>query len=125
MAPAAGTVEAENARERHKHGAPDDHPQRRGQPILCSAHIRPFRGSPPIGSISRPNRWSTAARRADGRLAPTIWPPHYHDYPAVLVRLAAIEEDELAEVLEDSWRRKAPKRLIAERDATRGPSAGA
>jgi hypothetical protein len=24
---------------------------------------------------------------------------------------------ELAEVLEDSWRRKAPKRLIAERDA--------
>jgi hypothetical protein len=32
-------------------------------------------------------------------------------------RLAAIEDDELAEVLEDSWRRKAPKRLIAERDA--------
>jgi hypothetical protein len=38
-------------------------------------------------------------------------------YPAVLVRLAAIEDDELAEVLENSWRRKAPKRLIAERDA--------
>jgi hypothetical protein len=35
----------------------------------------------------------------------------------VLVRLAAIEEDELAEVLEDSWRRKAPKRLVAARDA--------
>jgi hypothetical protein len=43
--------------------------------------------------------------------------PHYHGYPAVLVRLAAIPEDELAEVLEDSWRRKAPKRLIAARDA--------
>ena len=43
--------------------------------------------------------------------------PHYHGYPAVLVRLAAIGEDELAEVLEDSWRRKAPKRLIAEQDA--------
>jgi hypothetical protein len=43
--------------------------------------------------------------------------PHYHGYPAVLVRLAAIEEDELAEVLEDSWRRKAPKRLVAQRDA--------
>jgi hypothetical protein len=43
--------------------------------------------------------------------------PHYHGYPAMLVRLAAIEEDELAEVLEDSWRRKAPKRLVAQRDA--------
>jgi len=32
------------------------------------------------------------------------------------MRPAAIEDDELAEVLEDSWRRKAPKRLIAARD---------
>jgi hypothetical protein len=47
--------------------------------------------------------------------------PHYHGYPAVLVRLAAIEEDELAEVLEDSWRRKAPKRLVAARDAIAEP----
>jgi hypothetical protein len=43
--------------------------------------------------------------------------PHYHSYPAFLVRLSAIDEDELAEVLEDSWRRKAPKRLVAARDA--------
>ena len=42
--------------------------------------------------------------------------PHYHGYPAVLVRLAAIAEDELAEVLEDSWRIKAPKRLVKLRD---------
>ena len=43
--------------------------------------------------------------------------PHYHGYASVLVRLAAIGADELAEVLEDSWRRKAPKRLVAARDA--------
>ena len=43
---------------------------------------------------------------------------HYHGYPAVLVRLGAIEDDELAEVLEDSWRIKAPKRLVKERDDT-------
>jgi hypothetical protein len=36
---------------------------------------------------------------------------------AVLVRLAAIEADEPAEVIEDPRRRKAPKRLVAERDA--------
>jgi hypothetical protein len=38
--------------------------------------------------------------------------PHYDGYPAVLVRLSAIDDDELAEVLEDSWRRVAPKRVL-------------
>jgi len=38
--------------------------------------------------------------------------PHYEGYPAVLVRLSAIEPDELAEVLIESWRRVAPKRVI-------------
>ena len=41
---------------------------------------------------------------------------HYAAYHYMLVRLAAIPEDELAEVLEDSWRRAAPKRLIKQRD---------
>lgn len=43
--------------------------------------------------------------------------PHYDGYPAVLVRLDSIEPDELAEVLTDSWRLKAPKRLVASFDA--------
>ena len=34
---------------------------------------------------------------------------HYHGYPAVLVRLEAIEEDELAHLLYESWRLQAPK----------------
>lgn len=38
--------------------------------------------------------------------------PHYDGYPALLVRLSAIEPDELAEILEDSWRRVAPKRVV-------------
>jgi hypothetical protein len=38
--------------------------------------------------------------------------PHYDGYPAVLVRLSAIEPAELAEVLEESWRRVAPKRVV-------------
>ncbi|MEA2451064.1 MAG: hypothetical protein QOG63_2996 [Thermoleophilaceae bacterium] len=42
---------------------------------------------------------------------------HYREYPSVLVRLEAIEEDELLEVLTDSWRRVAPKRLLAAFDA--------
>ena len=38
---------------------------------------------------------------------------HYRDWPYVLVRIPAIEPDELAEVLTDSWLIVAPKRLAA------------
>lgn len=38
--------------------------------------------------------------------------PHYNGYPAMLVRLSAIEPDELEELLIESWRRVAPKRLV-------------
>jgi hypothetical protein len=37
---------------------------------------------------------------------------HYRGYPAVLVRLAAIEEDELAGLLKAAWRLSAPKKLL-------------
>jgi hypothetical protein len=42
--------------------------------------------------------------------------PHYEGYPAMLVRLSAVEPDELREVLTDAWRRVAPKRLLGEID---------
>jgi hypothetical protein len=38
---------------------------------------------------------------------------HYREYAYVLVRVEAIEEDELLEVLTDSWLLVAPKRLRA------------
>lgn len=37
---------------------------------------------------------------------------HYLDYPAMLVRLATVDEDDLRELLEESWRRNAPEDLI-------------
>ena len=43
--------------------------------------------------------------------------PHYNGYPAVLVRLAEIDSDELAELLMDAWRNVAPRKLVAELDA--------
>ena len=42
--------------------------------------------------------------------------PHYDGHPTVLVRLAAVDEDELRELLTESWRLRAPKRLAAEFD---------
>lgn len=39
---------------------------------------------------------------------------HYRNYGAVLVRLARIEWEDLSDVIEQSWRRLAPRRLVAE-----------
>jgi hypothetical protein len=38
--------------------------------------------------------------------------PHYNGFPAVLVRLPAIDVDELAELLTDAWRCLAPRALV-------------
>ena len=37
--------------------------------------------------------------------------PHYNGYPAILVRLAEIDEDELEDLIIEAWRCKAPKAL--------------
>ena len=37
--------------------------------------------------------------------------PHYHGYPAVLVRLAAADAALLQPLLEEAWRQVAPRRL--------------
>jgi hypothetical protein len=42
--------------------------------------------------------------------------PHYDGYPAVLVRLPAIDLGLLENVLTDAWRCQAPKKLAAEFD---------
>lgn len=48
--------------------------------------------------------------------------PHYDGHPSVLVRLAAVEVSELAELLEQAWWVRAPARLRDGRDAP--PSSG-
>lgn len=48
---------------------------------------------------------------------------HYRGYPAVLVRLEAIEADELEELLIEAWRLKAPRKLVKAFDTTSGHGA--
>ena len=43
--------------------------------------------------------------------------PHYDGYPFVLVHLEVVDPTELAELVEDAWRTRAPKRLVADHDA--------
>jgi len=38
--------------------------------------------------------------------------PHYNGFPAILVRLPAIDVDELAELVTDAWRCQAPTSLV-------------
>jgi hypothetical protein len=38
--------------------------------------------------------------------------PHYDGYPTVLVHLEAVDVDELTELIVESWRLKAPKRVL-------------
>ncbi|GAA1557399.1 MmcQ/YjbR family DNA-binding protein [Kribbella lupini] len=38
--------------------------------------------------------------------------PHYNGFPAILVRLPAVDLDELRELLLDAWRIQAPKSLV-------------
>lgn len=40
--------------------------------------------------------------------------PHYHGYPAVLIRLDKIDPDELRERIEDAWMIRVPKRVAAQ-----------
>jgi hypothetical protein len=39
---------------------------------------------------------------------------HYRNYPWVLVRLSAISQDDLADLICDAWRLRAPSRLLAQ-----------
>jgi hypothetical protein len=42
--------------------------------------------------------------------------PHYNGFPAVLVRLPAVDVDELEELIVNAWRSRAPASLIQELD---------
>ena len=45
--------------------------------------------------------------------------PHYDGHPYVLVRLDVVDPEELAELIEESWRIRALKRVVATYDAER------
>jgi hypothetical protein len=46
--------------------------------------------------------------------------PHYDGYGAILVDLDVVDAEELAELIEDAWRIKAPAKLRKSFDADRG-----
>jgi hypothetical protein len=47
--------------------------------------------------------------------------PHYDGYPGMLVRLSQVDLDEMSELVIESWRLCAPKRMLAAYDAEHPP----
>ncbi len=98
-------------------------------------------GHPALRVRNKLFAWMSPKREAEGALAVRVDPdekqllieakpdvyystPHYEGYPALLIRLEAIERDELAERLEDAWLIQAPKRLAALLPVTEHPGEG-
>ena len=50
--------------------------------------------------------------------------PHYDGYAGVLVNLDVVERDEARELITDSWRLRAPKKLVDSFDSVNPSSAG-
>jgi hypothetical protein len=48
--------------------------------------------------------------------------PHFNGYPAVLVRLDRVEEDQLSEIVTSAWLAVAPQSLIDQRAAGEAPA---
>ena len=100
--------------------------RRRGRPTARRAGAC---GAPSSRACARTGSpwWSRSTRRRARSCAPrsrsrSSSRRHYHGYPTlVLVRLAAIAEDELAEVLAESWRRVAPAKLLRDYDEAHPP----
>jgi hypothetical protein len=44
---------------------------------------------------------------------------HYAGYPSVLVRLAVIRREDLQNLLEEAWRRHAPRKMVADYERER------
>jgi len=48
--------------------------------------------------------------------------PHYDGSPHILIRLEAVDADELAELIEEARRSRAPKRIVTNYDRQSSPS---
>lgn len=74
-------------------------------------------GSPILVVFCDPQEKELLIEASEGQLFST---PHYDGHPTVLVRLGEVSTDLLIELLEDSYRSRAPRRLVAEFDRRSG-----
>jgi hypothetical protein len=88
-----------------------ERPLRRGDLEALAARGEP----PPDGPVIGARVADEGVKQALVAAQPATYftTPHFDGYPAVLVRLDAIGVDELAELVEEAWLLRAPKRVAA------------
>ena len=77
--------------------------------------------SAPDGDVLAARVPDLEARRALIATDPAVYftTPHFANHPAVLVQLAAIDVDELRELIVEAWTERAPRRLVDQYEDTR------
>ena len=83
----------------------------RGKPMMCRLR------SEPRALVLRVADLGEREALLQGQPDVFFSTPHYDGHPYVLVRLEAVDREELAELLEEAWRIRAPKRVVAAHDA--------
>ncbi|MGA2006494.1 MAG: MmcQ/YjbR family DNA-binding protein [Solirubrobacteraceae bacterium] len=94
---------------------------------LRTADLRALGDDAPIGPILGARVEHLGAKEALLADDPEVFftTPHFDGYPAVLVRLEAIEPGELQELIVEAWLARAPPRLADEYLAAHPPLDGA
>lgn len=85
----------------------------RGRPMLCRLR------TDPDALVLRVSDLGEREALLQGQPEAFFSTPHYDGHPYVLVRLERVDPQELAELLEEAWRLRAPKRLVTAWDAGR------
>jgi hypothetical protein len=90
----------------------DEHPSYGGRPSFgCARRASPGSSTTARAAASGPS--PSRRRKRCWRRTLFFTTPHHDGYATVLVRYAAVDVDELRELITDSWRVKAPKRVVA------------
>ena len=99
----------------HQKGFVWERPLRQAERVAMGA-AAPSEGEPVLG-VRVLDEGVKAALLAD---EPGVFftTPHFNGYPAVLVRLERIPDEELAELVEDAWVLVAPRRLLGDFDGS-------
>ena len=83
---------------------------------LRSADLEALGAAAPAGPVLGARTADEGVKRALVADQPDVFftPPHFDGYPAVLVRLDVIGEQDLTELLVEAWLSRAPKKLAKE-----------
>jgi hypothetical protein len=88
--------------------------------LVAAAALGAAFGTAKLAAVRQDPGEAEVARHAEHEPTAFFTTDHYRNYPTILIRLAHVKESTLNNVLEDAWRRGAPRRVVREREVTGG-----